>query len=126
MRAFKEGCEIVHRMWTEDEPVFDGEFYMIDKSINEPKSAQRPHPPFWIGGSGEKVTLKLVARWGDACNVGGGVERIKHKFDVLKRHCDDVGRYYEEITRSTSINVPARRGQRSGGRDQSGPCQSQL
>ena len=105
MRAFKEACEIVHRMWTEDEPVFDGEFYMIDKSINEPKSAQRPHPPFWIGGSGEKVTLKLVARWGDACNVGGGVERIKHKFDVLKRHCDDVGRDYEEITRSTSINV---------------------
>jgi F420-dependent oxidoreductase-like protein len=105
MRAFKEACEVVHRMWTEDEPVFNGEFYMLGKPINEPKGAQRPHPPFWIGGSGEKVTLKLVARWGDACNVGGGVERIKHKLDVLKRHCDDIGRDYKEIIRSTSINV---------------------
>ncbi|HZY57501.1 MAG TPA: LLM class F420-dependent oxidoreductase [Rubrobacteraceae bacterium] len=105
MRAFREACEIIHRMWTEDEPVFDGEFYTINKPINEPKGVSSPHPPFWIGGSGEKVTLRLVARWGDACNVGGDIDRLKHKFDVLKRHCDDVGRNYEEITRSTSINV---------------------
>ncbi len=105
MRAFREACEIIHRMWTEDDVVFDGEYYKIDRPINEPKGVQRPHPQFWIGGSGEKVTLKLVARWADACNVGGGVQRLKHKFDVLKRHCDDVGRDYEEITRSTSINV---------------------
>jgi F420-dependent oxidoreductase-like protein len=105
MRAFREACEIIHRMWTEDEPVFDGEFYTINKPINEPKGVSSPHPPFWIGGSGEKVTLRLVARWGDACNVGGNIDRLKHKFDVLKRHCDDVGRNYEEITRSTSINV---------------------
>ena len=106
MRMFREACEIVHRMWTEDDVVFDGEFYQIDKPINEPKGASNPHPPFWIGGGGEKVTLRLVARWGDACNVGGGdVERIKHKFDVLRGHCEKEGRDYEEITRSTSINV---------------------
>ncbi len=105
MRAFREACEIVHRMWTEDEPVFDGRYYTIDRPINEPKGVQKPHPRFWIGGSGEKVALKLVARWGDACNVIGNVEKLRHKFDVLHRHCDDLGRDYQEITRSTSVNV---------------------
>ncbi len=105
MRAFREACEIIHRMWTEDEVVFDGEYYKVDKPINEPKGVSDPHPSFWIGGSGEKVTLKLVAKYGDACNVGGDIERLKHKFGVLKGHCDDAGRDYEEIIRSTSINV---------------------
>ena len=103
MRMFKEACEVVHRMFTEDGPTFEGEFYQIDGPINEPTS--KPHPPLWIGGGGEKVTLKLVARWGDACNVGGDIETIKHKFDVLRGHCENEGRDYEEITRSTSINV---------------------
>jgi F420-dependent oxidoreductase-like protein len=105
MRMFKEACEIIHRMFTEDDVVFDGEFYNIDRPINEPKGIQKPHPPIWIGGGGEKVTLKLVAQWGDACNVGGDIENIKHKFDVLRGHCENVGRDYEEITRSNSINV---------------------
>jgi F420-dependent oxidoreductase-like protein len=105
MRAFREACEIIHRMWTEDGVVFDGEYYEIDGPINEPKGVQKPHPPFWIGGGGERVTLRLVARWGDACNVGGGADRLKHKFGVLRGHCEHLGRDYEEITRSTSINV---------------------
>ncbi len=105
MRMFREACEIIHRMWTEDDVVFDGEFYQIDGPINEPKGVSSPHPPFWIGGGGEKVTLRLVARWGDACNVGGDPDRLKHKFGVLRGHCEKEGRDYEEITRSTSINV---------------------
>ena len=105
MRMFKEACEIVHRMWTEDDVTFEGEFYNIDKPINEPKGVSSPHPQFWIGGSGEKVTLKLVARWGDACNVFGDPDRLRHKFGVLRAHCEDLGRDYEEITRSTSINA---------------------
>ena len=106
MRMFKEATEIIHRMFTEDGVAFDGEFYKIDRPINEPKGVRKPHPSFWIGGGGEKVTLKLVARWGDGCNVGGGdPERIRHKLEVLKGHCEDLGRDYEEITRSTSINV---------------------
>ncbi len=106
MRASKEACEVIHGMWTEDAPTFSGEFYEIDRPINEPKGVRKPHPAFWIGGGGEKVTLKLVARWGDACNVGGGdVDTIKRKLSVLKGHCESLGRDYEEITRSTSINV---------------------
>ena len=105
MRMFKEACEIVHRMFTEDDVVFDGEFYRLDRPINEPKGVSSPHPPIWIGGGGEKVTLKLVARYGDACNVGGDVDTIKHKFEVLKGHCETENRPYENITRSTSVNV---------------------
>ena len=105
MRAFREACQIIHAMWTQEYPEFKGKYYTIDKPINEPKGVSHPHPSFWIGGSGEKVTLKLVARYGDACNVGGGIERLKHKFGVLKGHCDDAGRDYEEIIRSTSVNV---------------------
>lgn len=101
----REAVEIVHRMWTEQYPTFSGKYYTIDRPINEPRGVQQPHPPLWIGGSGEKVTLKLVARWGDACNVGGTTDNVRHKLDVLRRHCEDVGRDYDEIIKSTSLNV---------------------
>lgn len=100
-----EACEIIHRMWTEQYPTVHGRYYSIDRAINEPKGVQKPHPPLWIGGGGEKVTLKLVARWGDACNVGPDPETVRHKLAILKQHCDTVGRDYEEITRSTSVTV---------------------
>ncbi|HEX9068246.1 MAG TPA: LLM class F420-dependent oxidoreductase [Ktedonobacterales bacterium] len=104
MGAFREGCEIVHKMWTEDAPTFTGEYYHIDKPINEPKGVRKPHPSFWIGGGGEQVTLKLVAQYGDACNLWNPrPEEVKHKLDVLRRHCAEVGRDYESITRSVGL-----------------------
>lgn len=106
MGAFREAVEIIYRMWTEDEPVFNGKYYSINKPINEPKGVRKPHPSFWIGGGGEKVTLKLVAQYGDAANIGGGdPETFKHKASVLREHCEKVGRDYDEIIKSTSINV---------------------
>jgi len=73
MAMFREACEIIHRMWTEDKPAFSGNYYSIDQPINEPKSAKLGRKvPLWIGGGGEQVTLRLVAQYGDACNVGGG------------------------------------------------------
>ncbi len=106
MGMFREACEIVHRMWTEERPVFRGKHYEIDGPINEPKGVQKPHIPLWIGGGGEKVTLKLVAMWGDGCNVGGGnLDVVRQKLAVLKRHCENLERDYNEITRSTSINL---------------------
>ncbi|MGE5140047.1 MAG: LLM class flavin-dependent oxidoreductase, partial [Rudaea sp.] len=87
-------------------PQFEGHYYHIDRPINEPKGVQKPHIPLWIGGGGEKVTLKLVAQYGDGCNVGGGdLDLVKRKLEVLRAHCDAVGRNYDEITRSTSMNV---------------------
>jgi F420-dependent oxidoreductase-like protein len=104
MRAFREACAIIVKMWTEEYPEFAGETYRIDKPINEPKGVRQPHPAFWIGGSGEQVTLKLVARFGDACNVGGGdPEVVERKLAVLRQHCDRVGRDYASIVKSTSL-----------------------
>ena len=105
MRMFREAVEIIHKMWTEPRPTHRGTHYTIDGPINEPKGADG-HPPLWIGGGGEQVTLKLVARFADACNVGGGdAATVKHKLEVLKRHCDDAGRNYDEIVKSTSVNA---------------------
>ena len=104
MRMFREAVEILHTMWTEEYPTFTGRHYTIDRPINEPKGVQKPHPPLWIGGGGERVTLKLVARYGDASNFGGGdVEAIRRKLAVLARHCDAEGRDVDAITKSTSI-----------------------
>ncbi|MBK9715277.1 MAG: LLM class F420-dependent oxidoreductase [Kouleothrix sp.] len=104
MAMFREACEIIYRMWTEDRPTFQGKHYTIDAPINQPQGARKPHPEFWLGGGGEKVTLKLVAKYADGCNLGGGnPDTIRQKLEVLRRHCDDVGRDFGEITLSTSM-----------------------
>jgi F420-dependent oxidoreductase-like protein len=105
MGAFREACEIIVRMWTEDYPKFEGKYYTIDGPINVPKGVRKPHPSFWLGGGGEKVTLRLVAKWADACNVSSDPETLRHKLEVLKGHCDAVGRNYDEIIKSTSLTI---------------------
>jgi F420-dependent oxidoreductase-like protein len=106
MRAFREAVEILVRMWTEDKPVFTGKHYSINGPINEPKGIQKPHIPLWLGGGGEQVTLKLVAKWAQACNVGGGnPDVIRQKLEILRGHCNDLGRNYDEITKSTNMNI---------------------
>lgn len=103
MARFREGTEIIHKMWTEDHPKFEGKYYSIDAPINEPKSHKKGYKiPLWIGGGGPQVTLKLVAQYGDACNVGGDV--AAEKLEILKGHCDKVGRNYDEITKSSSLH----------------------
>jgi F420-dependent oxidoreductase-like protein len=105
MGMFKEACEIIHRMWTEDYPTFKGKYYTIDRPINEPKGVQKPHPPLWIGGSGERVTLKLLAQFGDACNIEPNPDVARHKLEVLRGHCEAVGRNYNDITKSVTVEV---------------------
>ncbi len=103
MRAFAEACEIVSRMWTEEAPTFQGSYHAIDAPINQPKGARKPHPVLWIGGGGERVTLKLVAKWADACNINVDPQTLRHKFAVLRQHCETLGRDYHSIIRSTSV-----------------------
>lgn len=104
MGMFREACEIISRMWTEDAPVFEGKYYKINGPINRPKGSRKPHPELWIGGGGEKVTLKLVAKWADGCNLGGGnPDTIRHKVEVLRGHCEALGRDPGEIVVSTSL-----------------------
>ena len=106
MRMFREAVEIIDKMWTQDRPTFAGKHYTIDGPINEPKSAVRGKKvQLWIGGGGEKVTLRLVAQYGDACNVGRDPELCRHKLEVLKGHCETVGRDYDEIIRSAEADV---------------------
>ncbi len=103
MRAFRETCEIVSRMWTEEAPTFQGAYHSIAAPINQPKGVRKPHPALWIGGGGERVTLKLVAQWADACNINVDPETLRHKLAVLRQHCEALGRDYESIIRSTSL-----------------------
>ena len=106
MARFREATEIIHRMWTENYPTFSGKYYTIDKPINEPKGVQKPHPPLWLAGSGEKVTLKLVAQWGDGCNIQTNDTLVlRHKLDILRQHCTTFNRNFDDISRSISLNV---------------------
>jgi alkanesulfonate monooxygenase SsuD/methylene tetrahydromethanopterin reductase-like flavin-dependent oxidoreductase (luciferase family) len=89
-------------LWTEDDVVFQGQYHSVDK----PYVVPRRKPKLWIGGGGERVTLRLVAKYGDACNFGTGrVEVIEQKLAILRKHCEEVGRDYDEIIKSTSLNV---------------------
>ncbi len=97
LRQLDEALQIILAMWTENEPKFDGEYYRIKGAINQPKGLQQPHIPLLIAGGGEKVTLKLVAKYGDMCNVSGDPATLAKKFTVLKRHCETVGRDYDSI-----------------------------
>lgn len=102
LRYLREAIQVILAMWTQEEAVFEGKYYQVRGAINQPKGVQKPHIPVLIGGGGEKVTLKLVAQYGDACNVGGDIDTIKHKFAVIKQHCETVGRDYERIHRTSS------------------------
>jgi alkanesulfonate monooxygenase SsuD/methylene tetrahydromethanopterin reductase-like flavin-dependent oxidoreductase (luciferase family) len=102
LRQLREALQVIHAMWEQQEATFEGQYYQIRGAINQPKGVQKPHIPILIGGGGEKVTLKLVAQYGDACNVSGDLKTLEHKFAVLKEHCEAAGRDYESIRRTTS------------------------
>src|SRR5256886_2680237 len=101
LRQLREALQIIHAMWEQEEATFEGQYYHVRGAINQPKGVQKPHIPILIGGGGEKVTLKLVAQYGDACNVSGNLKTLEHKFAVLKQHCESVGRDYESIYLTT-------------------------
>jgi F420-dependent oxidoreductase-like protein len=105
MRAFREATQIMVKMWTEETPSFEGEYYHIRGPINEPKGVQKPYPSLWIGGGGEQVTLKLVAQYGMASNFAGTPDNIRHKCSILQEHCAKVGRNYDEIIKSSNLNI---------------------
>jgi len=100
-----EGVEIMQRMWTEDEVSFEGKYYTLKGAICRPKPEQEPHIPFWIAGGGEKLTLKVAARYASYTNFGQSVEEFVHKSEILKGHCEDVGTDFGAIVRSTNFNV---------------------
>lgn len=100
----EEALQIIPAMFTEETPSFQGRHYRIQEVLNNPKPV-RGRIPVLIGGGGEKRTLRLVAQYGDACNLFGGADDVRHKLDVLERHCADVGRDPAEITKTILFTV---------------------
>ncbi|HEY8478807.1 MAG TPA: LLM class F420-dependent oxidoreductase [Spirillospora sp.] len=95
----EETLQIAHRMWEGDESPFDGRHYRLERPLNSPPSVRGPRPPILVGGGGEKKTLRLVARYADACNLFDG-DQLPHKLDVLREHCEREGRDYAEIEKT--------------------------
>lgn len=105
IRVLRETVEVVTSMWTRADTSYQGEFFTLDGAQCDPKPLQDPHPPILIGGSGEQLTLRVVARLADRANFGGKPDEFAHKCDVLRRHCDEVGRDYDEIEKTWSPEV---------------------
>lgn len=97
----EETLQIAHQMWRGDDTPYAGRHYSLERPLNVPTAVSRPHPPILIGGGGEKKTLRLVAQYADACNIFDmGPTAISAKYDVLRRHCADVGRDASEIRKT--------------------------
>jgi len=105
MRRLEEAAQIIIKMWTEERASFNGKFYQLSDAYCNPKPIQKPRPPIMIGGSGERRTLKIVAKYGDACNIFGSVETLRHKLGVLREHCRSVGRDYNSILKTKLAHV---------------------
>jgi len=100
----EEAIRICLQMWSGSEEPFDGQHYQLGRTLNSPQSLTRPHPYLMIGGSGEKKTLRLVAQYADACNIAAGPEAGR-KLDVLRAHCDAVGRDYDQIEKTAMFSI---------------------
>jgi F420-dependent oxidoreductase-like protein len=104
----EETLQICLRMWQGErgsEAAFDGTHYQAARLLNSPQAIGKPHPRILIGGGGEQKTLRLVAKYADACNIFGGPDQLTHKFGVLRERCAEVGRPFEEIERTNLQSV---------------------
>ncbi len=98
----EEAIQIIRKMWHGEEPTasFNGKYYQVNNAYCNPKPIQKPSPPIMVGGNGERHTLKIVAKYADACNLFGSVETVKRKLSVLREHCKKVGRDYDSILKT--------------------------
>lgn len=103
----EEALQINLQMWKGDEKPFKGKYYHLERPMNHPHAISKPHPPILIGGGGEKKTLRLVAQYADACNLFAqlGDEEVTKKLEILKQHCKDVGRNYDEIEKTAMYQI---------------------
>ncbi len=99
----EETLQICLRMWSDDESPYAGAHFRLERPLNSPQALTRPHPPIMIGGMGERKTLRLVARYAQACNLFPTPD-LPRKLDVLKRHCEAEGRDYDEIEKTCMFN----------------------
>jgi alkanesulfonate monooxygenase len=100
----EETLQICLQMWSDSEEPYTGKHYQLERTLNSPQSVQRPHPPILIGGGGERKTLRLVAQYADACNLFDSPE-LPHKLEVLRAHCETLGRDYDDIEKTVMSRV---------------------
>jgi len=107
LEQLEETLEIAKQMWSDNNGAYAGKYFQLAETLCSPQPLSKPHPPILIGGSGEKKTLRLVAKYADACNLFArmGAEVVTSKLDILKKHCDEVGRDYAEIEKTTLSTV---------------------
>jgi F420-dependent oxidoreductase-like protein len=104
----RETLDLATQMWQGNSSPFEGRHYRLERPVNNPPPVTKPHPPLLIGGMGERKTLRLVAEYADACNlfdIPDEGKTIRHKLGVLARHCDAVGRPYDEIEKTVSTRL---------------------
>jgi alkanesulfonate monooxygenase SsuD/methylene tetrahydromethanopterin reductase-like flavin-dependent oxidoreductase (luciferase family) len=104
IRQMEEAVRLIIEMWTQPRTTFRGRYFQVENAILEPKPVQRPRPPVMIAGGGEQMTLRAVARLGNACNIGGDLATVRHKFAVLRQHCDAAERDYDAIERTHNFS----------------------
>lgn len=106
LERLDEAAQVIRLLLRQETSSYDGQYYRLADARCEPKPVQQPAPPLGIGGSGEKRTLRTVARWADHWNYSGGApDELRHKLEVLRRHCADVGRDVDEIVVSASVSL---------------------
>ena len=105
LKMLEEALQIYIAMTTQEKASFEGDYYKIKDAINQPKPLQKPYPPLWVCGGGEKVTLKLLAKYGDYGNWDVDVEGFVHKSKILKSHCNQQNRNYSDIKKTLHTNV---------------------
>ncbi|MCB8924055.1 MAG: LLM class flavin-dependent oxidoreductase [Ardenticatenaceae bacterium] len=105
MKRLEEAICVVLALWKEQPAHFEGMYYRLAHVLDNPKPVQNPYPPILIGGCGKKVTLRLVAQYGNFCNVWGDPDTVGGLFGILRDHCQRLNRSYDEITRSIMITV---------------------
>ena len=101
----EEALQICMQMWSHDNGPYEGKHYQLGETLCSPMPVSSPRPRILIGGGGERKTLRLVALYGDACNINGDVATVAHKVGVLRRHCEEVGRDAAQIEVTAQINV---------------------
>jgi F420-dependent oxidoreductase-like protein len=110
----EETLQICRQMWSGDQSPYHGRHYQLERPLNSPQALTSPHPPIMIGGGGERKTLRLVAKYAQACNLFPSPE-LAHKLDVLRSHCDAEGRDYDEITKTCYFLFdPGQKGEKAG------------
>jgi F420-dependent oxidoreductase-like protein len=112
----EETLQIALQMWSGDEKPYNGKHYQLARPLNSPQSVQRPHPPILIGGTGERKTLRMVAQYADACNIFARLDDnfLQNKLNVLREHCQAIGRPYEQIEKTSLGSLALSRDGRNG------------